>query len=193
MLPSFAHYLADQCCRCSHKFHRIENYFSFLVLKKKIWANFQRIIELFTQKIVSKFSKIWVWDPRSGVRKNPIPDPGSRGQKGTGSWIRNTGLTKGHDNASIDDPPTPPPPHPQPIFLPTSFFFYIICGNLCCRLPAAGAHPGAAGGEHDDGDGRAHRLLLTQHPHRQVHQDQKGNAAFTRSQSALQSVDQNLE
>ncbi len=47
----------------SHNFHKIENYFSLEVLKKKIWASFQRIIELFTQKIVSKFSKIWVWDP----------------------------------------------------------------------------------------------------------------------------------
>jgi hypothetical protein len=46
------------------------------VLKKKISANFQRIIELFTQKIVTKLSKIWVWDPRSGIRKKPIPDPG---------------------------------------------------------------------------------------------------------------------
>ncbi len=27
------------------------------MLKKKIWANFQRIIELFTQKIVTKLSK----------------------------------------------------------------------------------------------------------------------------------------
>ncbi len=58
--------------------------------KKQI---FQRIMELFTQKIVSKLSKIRVWDPRSGIRKKPIPDPGSRGQKGTGSRIRirNTG------------------------------------------------------------------------------------------------------
>jgi hypothetical protein len=39
---------------CSHKFHKIVNYFSFEVLKKKIWANFQRIIELFTKKIVKK-------------------------------------------------------------------------------------------------------------------------------------------
>jgi hypothetical protein len=31
-----------------------------------------------------------IWDPRSGIRKKPIPDPGSRGQKGTGSRIRNT-------------------------------------------------------------------------------------------------------
>jgi hypothetical protein len=59
----------------SHKFHKIANYFCFEVLKKKIWANFLRIIELFTQKIVNKLSKIWVWDP------------GSRGQKGTGSRI----------------------------------------------------------------------------------------------------------
>jgi hypothetical protein len=38
-------------------------------------------------------SNIWVWDPGSGIRKKPIPDPGSRGQKGTGSRIRirNTG------------------------------------------------------------------------------------------------------
>ena len=26
-------------------------------------------------------------DPRSGIRKKPFPDPGSRGQKGTGSRI----------------------------------------------------------------------------------------------------------
>jgi hypothetical protein len=63
---------------CSHKFHKTENYFSFEVLKKQIWANFQRIIKLFTQKIVTKLSKIW--------------DPGSKGQKGTRSriQIRNT-------------------------------------------------------------------------------------------------------
>ncbi len=60
------------------------------MLKKKILANFQRIIELFTQKIVTKLLKLWVWDPGSGIRDT---DPGSRGQKGTGSRIRirNTG------------------------------------------------------------------------------------------------------
>jgi hypothetical protein len=51
---------------CSNKFHIIEIYFIFEMLKKKIWANFQRIIALFTQKIVTKLSKIWVWDPGSG-------------------------------------------------------------------------------------------------------------------------------
>ncbi len=45
---------------CSLKFHKIEKYFLFKMLKKKIWANFYRIIELFTQKIVTKLSKIWV-------------------------------------------------------------------------------------------------------------------------------------
>jgi hypothetical protein len=63
---------------CSHKFHKTENYFVFELVKKKIWANFQRIIELFMQKIVIKLSKIWFWDLRSGIRKKPIPDPGSR-------------------------------------------------------------------------------------------------------------------
>jgi hypothetical protein len=59
------------CCHtilCSHKFHKIENYFSFEVLKKKMWADVQRIIELFTQKIVTKLSKLWVWDPGSEIR-----------------------------------------------------------------------------------------------------------------------------
>jgi hypothetical protein len=72
----------------SNKFHKVENYFTFERLKKKIWASFQRVTGLFTQKIVTKLSKIWVWDPGSEVRKKPIPDPGSRGQKGTGSRIR---------------------------------------------------------------------------------------------------------
>jgi hypothetical protein len=77
-----------------HKIQKIELFY-FEMLKKKIWANFQRIIELFTQKIVTKLSKIWVLDPRSGIRKKPFPDLGSRGQKGTGSRIRirNTGGT----------------------------------------------------------------------------------------------------
>jgi hypothetical protein len=35
-----------------HKFHKIVKYFIFGSLKKKMWVHFQRIIELFTQKIV---------------------------------------------------------------------------------------------------------------------------------------------
>jgi hypothetical protein len=68
-LPSVSGSVADPGCL----FHKIENYFSFEVLKKKIWANFQRIIELFTQKIVTKLSKIWVWDPGSGKKPSRIP------------------------------------------------------------------------------------------------------------------------
>jgi hypothetical protein len=38
------------------------------MLKKKIWPNFPRVIEDFTQKIVTKPSKIWVWNPGSEIR-----------------------------------------------------------------------------------------------------------------------------
>jgi hypothetical protein len=58
------------------------------MLKKKIWANFQRIIELFTQKIVTKPSKIWIWDLGSGIQKKPIPDPGVKKAPDPGSQIR---------------------------------------------------------------------------------------------------------
>ncbi len=57
---------------------------------EKIWANFQRIIEVFTPKI--KLSKIWVWDPGSEIRdpglgKNlfRIPDPGVKKAPDPGS------------------------------------------------------------------------------------------------------------
>jgi hypothetical protein len=79
------------------------HYFSFEVLKKKIWANFQRTIELFTQKIVTKLSTqkygFGIRDP-----EKPIPDPGSRGQKGTGSRIRisNTALTKCKNRTTLE-------------------------------------------------------------------------------------------
>jgi hypothetical protein len=78
------------CCHtflCILTFHKIENYFSFEVLKKKIWGNFQRIIELFTQKIVTntKLSKIWVWDPGSGKNLFRIPDPGFKKAPDPGS------------------------------------------------------------------------------------------------------------
>jgi hypothetical protein len=39
---------------CSHKFHNIANYLSFEVLKNKIWANFQRIIDY-----------LWVKNPKN--------------------------------------------------------------------------------------------------------------------------------
>jgi hypothetical protein len=73
---------------CGHKFHKIEYYVIFEMLKKKFLGNFQRIVEVFSQKIFNMLSNIWVWDLGSGIRKKPIPDPGFRGQKGTGSRIQ---------------------------------------------------------------------------------------------------------
>ena len=55
----------------SLKCHKIEHYFSFEVLKKKIWANFQRIIELFVSQKLSKSSEKYglrIRDPRLGIR-----------------------------------------------------------------------------------------------------------------------------
>jgi hypothetical protein len=71
------------------------------MMKKKSWANFRRIIELFAQNIVTKLSKygFGIWDPGSEIRKKPIPDPGSRGQKGTGSRIRNTEIKTINDRS----------------------------------------------------------------------------------------------
>ena len=73
----------------SHKFHKIVNYFSFEVLKKKIWSNFQRIIELFSKKVVKKLLKIWSWDPGSEIRDPEKTYSGSRiqGSKSTRSRI----------------------------------------------------------------------------------------------------------
>ncbi len=48
------------------------------MLKKKIWANFQKIIELFTKKIVKKLFKIWSWDPGSEIRDPEKTHSGSR-------------------------------------------------------------------------------------------------------------------
>ncbi len=48
----------------------------FFYAEEKNLVQLSKIIELFTQKIVTQLSKIWDWDP------------GSRGQKGTGSRIR---------------------------------------------------------------------------------------------------------
>jgi hypothetical protein len=66
--------------------HIIENYFIFEMLEKNL-VQFSIIIEVFTQKIVTKLSKIWVWDPGSGKNLFRIPNPGFRGQKSIGSWI----------------------------------------------------------------------------------------------------------
>jgi hypothetical protein len=77
-------------------------------------------MELFTQKIVTMLSKIWVRDPGSGIRdpeKNLfwIPYPGSRGQKrhripdpGSQIRIRNTWFQFTHLNPFPDGPRASP-------------------------------------------------------------------------------------
>jgi hypothetical protein len=62
------------------------------VLKKKIWANFQRIVEVFTKKIVKKLLKIRSWDPGSKIR-----DPE---KIHSGSWIPDPGVKKAPDPGS---------------------------------------------------------------------------------------------
>ena len=64
----------------------------FLNWQRKIWFNLQRIIKIFPQKL-SLSSQNMGFDPGSEIRdprKNLFLVSGSRGQKGTGSRIRNT-------------------------------------------------------------------------------------------------------
>ncbi len=50
----------------------------------------QKNLSIFTPKMVSQLSEIWsgLFIPDPDPDFLHIPDPGSRGQKGTGSWIR---------------------------------------------------------------------------------------------------------
>ncbi len=64
---------------CNHKFHKIENYFSFEVLKKKIWADSQRFLELFPKKLSQTSQKygFGIRDPGSGKNLSRIQGSGS--------------------------------------------------------------------------------------------------------------------
>jgi hypothetical protein len=71
--------------------------FTLMQTSTRILSSMIRIYLYFTRRqccgsgmIVTKLSKIWVWDPGSEMWNKHIQDPGSRGQKGTGSRIRNT-------------------------------------------------------------------------------------------------------
>jgi hypothetical protein len=66
---------------CSHKFHKIVNYFIFEMLKKRFGPVFK---EFFTFYFSSKKYGFGIRDPRSGIRvpgsgfrNKPISDPGS--------------------------------------------------------------------------------------------------------------------
>ncbi len=64
-----------------------------------MWANFQRIIELFTQKIVTKLSMglgSRIRDPGSGKNLFWIPDPGVKKAPDPESRIRILALNTGN-------------------------------------------------------------------------------------------------
>jgi hypothetical protein len=79
------------------------------MLKKKIRASFQRIIELFTQKFVTKLSKIWVWDLGSEIRdsektysRSRFPDPGSGVKKAPDPGSGSTTLVQSELNGLFE-------------------------------------------------------------------------------------------
>ncbi len=75
---------------CSHKFHKIVNYFSFEVLKKYL-GQFSKNYRTFYQNF---FLKIWSWDPGSriqGSKRHRIPDPDPQHWFLGGFFIANPG------------------------------------------------------------------------------------------------------
>jgi hypothetical protein len=67
----------------------ILNFFVFLSRRRKNFGPiYKEIMEFFSQKIVIKLSEIWVWEPRYGIRKKSVSEPGYRSQKSPGSQIR---------------------------------------------------------------------------------------------------------
>ncbi len=65
------------------KYQKIEAYFIFELVNKENMSHFNLLsfMVLFTQNIVTKFSKIWVWNP--GVKKSPDLKSGSATLLGT--------------------------------------------------------------------------------------------------------------
>ncbi len=73
---------------CSHKSHKIENNFIFKNAEEKILANFQKDFLLKYLSVSSQKYGVGIQVPVKTYSGFRIPDPGSRGQKGTGSRIR---------------------------------------------------------------------------------------------------------
>ncbi len=110
---------------CSNKYHNIESYFSFEPVQKFFSRQFTKIVVLFTQKIVTKLWKSWVWHPGSRKKKT-IQDPRVKKAPDPGSA---TPLTSN---------PSPPPPQSRKedevvIFLQThrkgKINFLFVCQN----------------------------------------------------------------
>ncbi len=69
------------CCLtffCNHKNHKIENYINFELVKKKFWANSQRITELLPKKLSLSCKKyvFRIRDPEKNLFRIPDPGPG---------------------------------------------------------------------------------------------------------------------
>jgi hypothetical protein len=64
------------------------------VLKKKI-GQFSKNYITFYPKIVTKLSKIWIWDPGSGKNLFRIPDPGVKKAQDPGSGSATLDATMG--------------------------------------------------------------------------------------------------
>jgi hypothetical protein len=62
------------------QFHKIENYFIFEMLKKKMWANFKKIIKLFTQNLSLTSQQYWfgIRDPGKTYSESRIRVQGSK-------------------------------------------------------------------------------------------------------------------
>ncbi len=68
----------------SHKFQKIELFYFWNVEEKNL-GQFSKNYRTFYHKIVSKLSKLWVWDPGSGKNLFRIPDPGVKKAPDPGS------------------------------------------------------------------------------------------------------------
>jgi hypothetical protein len=74
---------------CSHKFHNIENYFSFEQIKKKT-ETIDKELKYFNPKkqlLRSQNMGVRIQDPGSEIRKKPFPDPGIKKAPDPGSGI----------------------------------------------------------------------------------------------------------
>jgi hypothetical protein len=111
------------------------------MLKKKIWANFRRIAEVFTQKIFNMLSNIWVWDPGSEIRDPEITYPGSRIQgSGSATLIVNPEREGKYQFGSANDKYTLEAP------LSCGEESIPIPGGICCIGSGKGAGAGAMSG-----------------------------------------------
>jgi hypothetical protein len=84
---------------CSHKFHKIDHYFSFEMLKKKFGSIFKELYNFLPKKLSLSSQKygFGIRDPGSGKNLFRIPDPGVKKGPDPGSGSATLGLDLGLD------------------------------------------------------------------------------------------------